>query len=622
MKGKIPNCELRQSQLLGTFGPGAMVDLPNQSVVISGLSFWRGEKQYITENRLRDKVCKKLGVKNIKFYAPPQENNNLDGSFSGVDVFIFPRWFLAQIDKTHKSNGKDYRTRPFLTSNAVKGGAKFDGQKVNVVPVRFVQGCVNGHLSDINWNYFVHGDFKSNCRGQLWLDEAGSGNDFEEIFVRCEACQARRALSQAKLKDSKVLGICQGDRPWLGERGKQRCCKVHSSEDGKIIPTDKPEYNRLLIRSASNAYFSQTLSVISLPDADTELRKVLDRFYNDDLEYEQDISDLEATLRKKPKYADLKRFSLEKVWAEIERRKNDIETPDKSIKQVEIEALLSCSETRTITGIGENDSFDAQARLFTDSNSSWYPFIDRLVLVHRLREVIALVGFTRFEATILDTEGEFDDLAINVRRADLDFEPEWVPAIENKGEGVFISFRKSAIEAWLKRKSVQERGKELQNGYYRWLDSRKIPREKAKFPGIPYIMLHSLSHLLITAVSLECGYAPTAIRERIYAMETGYGILLHTGTSGSEGTLGGLVEIGRKIEQHLTKALELGRLCSNDPVCSQHQPSNEQEERYLHGSACHGCLLIGETSCEHRNEFLDRALVVNTVEELGSQFFG
>jgi hypothetical protein len=127
------------------------------------------------------------------------------------------------------------------------------------------------------------------------------------------------------------------------------------------------------------------------------------------------------------------------------------------------------------------------------------------------------------------------------------------------------------------------------------------------------MMLHSLSHLLITTVSLECGYAASAIRERIYAGESGYGILLYTGTSGNDGTLGGLVQIGKGIESFLINALELGRLCSNDPVCSQHTPENEAEDRFLHGAACHGCLLIAETSCERRNEFLDRALVVNTV---------
>ncbi len=53
----------------------------------------------------------------------------------------------------------------------------------------------------------------------------------------------------------------------------------------------------------------------------------------------------------------------------------------------------------------------------------------------------------------------------------------------------------------------------------------------------------------------------------------------------------------------------------------QHRPDDSQEERFLHGAACHGCLLIAETSCERRNEFLDRALVVNTVEAGGLHFF-
>jgi hypothetical protein len=266
--------------------------------------------------------------------------------------------------------------------------------------------------------------------------------------------------------------------------------------------------------------------------------------------------------------------------------------------------------------------FQGYTRRLDTLEPKWQSTIDRIVLVHRLREVVALIGFTRFEAAMPNIEGEIDDLAINIRRADLDFEPQWVPAVENLGEGVFISIKRDAIEQWLKRPEVQVRAEHLEQGFYKWLDSRGIPRDKARFPGAAYIMLHSLSHLLITAVSLDCGYASSAIRERIYAFDDiGYGILLHTGTSGSEGTLGGLVEVGRHIEYHLSKALEYGRLCSNDPVCAQHRPDDQQEDRFLHGAACHGCLLIAETSCERRNEMLDRALVVNTVAGLGAAFF-
>lgn len=619
-KGKpIPDGELRHSQLLTTFGPGAMVDLPEHSVVIAGLHYWKGDRQPIREDRLRNKVIKLLDCEDIKFYTPPRESPDVHGS-AGIDAFIFPRWFLGQIDQTYFAQGREYRTRPLLTWGAVKGGAKFDGKKISVVPVRFVQACVNGHLDDIDWYAFAHRDAKTTCRHQLWLDEGGSGNDFEEIFVRCECGKARRPLSQAKLKESKVLGRCQGKRPWLGNKGNTECHAHKLDRDGNLVRLEEAEYSRLLVRSASNAYFSQTLSVISLPDPDAELKKVLDKFYEDDLEYEDTEADLIKTL-KKPKYAELLKFSSSTLWSEIERRKKGQGCSEKTIKQVELEALLACSEIEGKAILTTDTDFEARDRPLDDLDPQWHPYIDRIVLVHRLREVIAQVGFTRFEAAMTNIEGELDDLVINVRRADLNFEPHWIPAIENKGEGVFISFHKAQVEEWVEREAVQKRGKSLVAGFQKWLDSRGIPRDRGHFPGLPYIMLHSLSHLLITAVSLECGYAASAIRERIYANETGYGILLYTGTSGSEGTLGGLVQIGRQIEQHLSKALELGRLCSNDPVCAQHQPINAQEERFLHGCACHGCLLIAETSCEQRNEFLDRALVVNTVEDFEAEFF-
>ena len=127
--------------------------------------------------------------------------------------------------------------------------------------------------------------------------------------------------------------------------------------------------------------------------------------------------------------------------------------------------------------------------------------------------------------------------------------------------------------------------------------------------------------MLLTAVSLECGYPASSIRERVYALESGYGILLYTGSPDAEGTLGGLVEAADRIGEYLRQALDLGRLCANDPVCAHHQPDNQEEERLLLGAACHGCLLLSESSCEKRNDFLDRALVIPTVDEGDAAFF-
>jgi hypothetical protein len=230
---------------------------------------------------------------------------------------------------------------------------------------------------------------------------------------------------------------------------------------------------------------------------------------------------------------------------------------------------------------------------------------------------VAQVGFTRFEAAASDIEGELD---LGVRRAALGREITWLPGFENRGEGVFVQFKTAAIEEWLREGAVQRRGIDLASGFKEWCKGH--PGTKRRFPMLPYTMLHSFSHLLITAVALECGYPASSIRERIYAVPgVGYGVLIHTGTSDSEGTLGGLVQVGRRIYDSVRNALQLGLLCSNDPVCAQHTPASDHEQRFLQGSACHGCLLISETSCEQQNDFLDRALVVQTVENCGAEFF-
>ncbi|MBF2028310.1 MAG: DUF1998 domain-containing protein [Oscillatoriales cyanobacterium C42_A2020_001] len=604
--------EIRQSQIISTFGPGSMVDLPNHSVLIGGLNHWKGDRRRIYEDRLAGRVSELLGVKQIAMYAPPVDEQDPKSARSGITSFVFPIWFLAQMEETWETPDKRrYRTRPLLPwGSLVKGKyLTLERKKVPVVPVRFVQACVNGHISDIDWYRFVHTDSPNrNCRGQLWLDEGGSGNDFVDIFVRCETCKARRPLSDATVPNGKVLGSCEGHRPWLGPAAKETCVSQ---------VTGKPEYNRLLVRSASNAYFAQTLSVISLPDSDEAIRKVVDLVYEDFLKGSEGIDDIKFYRRKNEKVMlALEGFSDDAVWAEVKRRQSGSFDKPKSIKQVEIETLLSQPDE-----VGEDvpeGDFYARTRKLESLHPLLSSKIDRIVLVHRLREVIAQIGFTRFEAVMPDVDGE---LSLPVQPAALDIEPTWVPAIENRGEGIFISFKKEAIENWLKRDAVQNRGRSLYKGFDEWRSQRGIDPDKVKFLGLPYVMLHSLSHLLITAVSLECGYAASAIRERIYTGEAGYGILLYTGTSGSEGTLGGLVQVGKRIEYHLMNALEMGKLCSNDPVCAQHQPNNQQENRFLHGAACHGCLLIAEPSCERRNEFLDRALVTDTVEGLGAEFF-
>lgn len=607
-----PSGLLRRSHLISTFGPGAMLDLPRYSVLVGGLDLWSGTRDPIHEERLARKVAEVLGLPSIQLYAPPDNGQDQEGRpRSGVTCFTFPTWFVAKISRVTlwKEGSKVYRTRPLISHARLDKGSyqDLDGKRYSVVPVRFVQACPKGHISDIDWISFAHDDFHSECRGPLWLDEGGTGGDLAEIYVRCESCKKRRSLGQAKIPVGGVLGVCKGQRPWLGQGVPWEEC---------LAPTGRPEFNRLLVRSASNAYYPQVQSVISIPDNQEKLRKAVDEIWESYLQWVDEPGELKTERKKAQVSRALAGLSDEVVFAEIQRRKSAQPGDTRTLKQVEIETLLS-EPVQVGEDVPEGD-FYARARALVQPEPWLSARLERIVLVHRLREVQALVGFTRFEPSMPDIDGE---LEIGVQRAQLSLEPSWVPAVENRGEGVFLAFKPDAIRKWMTFDRVRERGLMLEEGFVTWRTRRGLP-DTVRFPGLPYIMLHSLSHLLVTAVSLECGYAASSVRERVYAGRGGYGILLYTGTPGAEGTLGGLVAVGRHLERHLATALELGRLCSNDPVCAQHKPSNPLEERFLQGAACHGCLLIAESSCERGNELLDRALVVPTVEAAEAEFFG
>lgn len=595
---KRPHGQIRQSQTVTTFGPGALLDLPNHSVIVGGLDDWSGVGEEVHEARLVEKVTKLLEIPGLKLHAPPPDNEDPAAPITGIRAWQFPEWFITQdMMDTGKPDGM--RSRLLVHRKALTKGKFIDSGKKKraVVPIRFVRACRRGHIGDIDWYGFVHRG--KSCKRQLWIDERGTTGDISEIWVRCE-CGDERSVGDAAFLENKALGNCDGFRPWLGPYSHEQC----------------GEPNRLLVRSASNAYFPQKLTVISLPDRYEALAQAVAQAWTLYLQNVDSLENLKLILGMMPPLrAMLADYTPEEVFAEIQARKGAITSAvGKSVKQAEIEVLISSQEE--IGNDVPDGDFYARALPRTQWDSPSTQSIERVVLVHRLREVTAQVGFTRLESSAPDVEGELD---AGVTRAALARETKWLPAIENRGEGVFMQFKEQAIKDWLGHPAVKARGLQLMQGFQCWSDDHKA--SKRDFFGLPYIMLHSLSHLLITAVSLECGYPASSIRERIYAGNAGYGILLYTGTSDAEGTLGGLVEVGHRIAYHLHNALELGRLCSNDPVCAQHDPRNTHERRFLHGAACHGCLLIAETSCEQYNDFLDRALVVPTVENLGAEFF-
>src|SRR5262249_55756748 len=247
------------------------------------------------------------------------------------------------------------------------------------------------------------------------------------------------------------LGYCKGHRPWLGAYARENCGA------GAAQPS------RLLVRSASNAYFAQTMSGISIPDScgaiPSAVGAVWDEFFQDC----ESKADVTRERKKQRVSAALEGVSDADVWKEIQRRKGGETTETRGIREVELETLLSAEPE-----VGDDRPggiYYARSIAIPKMKSTIASRIERVVKVHRLREVTAQVGFTRFGAGVSGVDGE---LQLDVERAALARETSWIPAVENRGEGIFIAFSRTAIQKWLERSSVKARGAQLVGGFTAW----------------------------------------------------------------------------------------------------------------------------------------------------------
>jgi hypothetical protein len=221
------------------------------------------------------------------------------------------------------------------------------------------------------------------------------------------------------------------------------------------------------------------------------------------------------------------------------------------------------------------------------------------MLVKRLREVRALVGFTR-----LLPPGLGSDLAPLAAE-----EMDWLPAIEVQGEGMFLVLDEARLREFETSPAVNERAG--------WLDAQY--RKRAEEWGRPadreitarLVATHTFAHALINQLALDAGYPAASLRERLYVFTDAVGLLIYTATTDSAGSLGGI--IGQARPQNLggsvTDAVARYAWCSMDPVCIE---AAAQGADALNLAACHACALLPETSCEHMNTLLDRALLVGT----------
>lgn len=614
--------EVRPSQVVFTYGVGALVDLPHLSALVMGLDDWTvdgGVARPIDEERLLRAVRSQLGMQVQRLLSPPAipPTTGPVDPFSelarvGVPVALFPRWLLCPRCQrlAPLSSGlferRDDAFHPERT-RYVHVNCDKDKQPV-VVPARFLVACENGHLDDFPWIEFAHRG-PTSCSSLLRLIEYGPSGEARDLEVRCDACDiAPRRLSEAFGEEGRArMPQCRGRRPHLRDFAEQPC----------------DQHAKTILLGASNLWFADSVTALAIPTESGKLAQLVEEKWAplQQVPSEQFITVMRQ-MTPNP-FGDFIGYSDAEIWQAIEKRRVQEQTGAKEapndLKQLEWENL-SHPESHT-------PAKDFRLRA-VPVPKSFESLVARVVLVERLREVRALLGFTR-----IDAPGEFGEGpdATASRRMPLSRQPPaWVPAAEVRGEGIFVQFNEAKLASWLTSEAAKQREHQFLESHMRWRQARKLEPANGNFPGLRYVLLHSFAHALMRQFVLECGYTAASLRERIYARDPNdspsqpgamAGVLIYTAAPDSEGTLGGLVSLGEpeQLRRHLLAALRDAAQCASDPLCAEHEPS--QRGTTVHAAACHACLFAPETSCERGNKYLDRSTLVTTIEREDLAFF-
>lgn len=615
--------DVRPSQVIFSYGVGALIDLPHISVLVMGLNDWNvgGQvSQVIEEERLLETIRVQLGPQVKQLLGPPAlspEDEQIAFANSqnhvGIPVALFPRWLVCprcqrlaplsvglfkRIDDLYHPERTRY----------VHEGCDASKEKNPVaVPARFLVACEHGHLDDFPWIEFAHRG-PTNCRPKLRLIEYGPSGEARDLEVRCETCKASRRLSDAFGDEGrKRMPQCRGRRPHLRDTD----------------PTPCDQHAKTILLGASNLWFASAITALAIPTEPVRLAQLVAEKWST-LANAKTSEFLTFARQLSPEaFRDFIGYTDAQIWDTIERKRaadaageRPSDIPD--LKRSEWEQLAQpASHTPTK---------DFRLRE-TAVPSGFADTLARVVLVERLREVRALIGFTR-----IDAPGEYGEelAAAEVRRAPISRQPPaWVPAAEVRGEGIFIQLREDALAAWLRQGAVQQRDGQFFSAHVRWRQSRHLTPPEAFYPTMRYVLLHSFAHALMRQLVLECGYTAASLRERIYASvpapdqpaEPMAGVLIYTAAPDSEGTLGGLVSLGETaaLARHLRAALRDAEQCASDPLCAEHEPGLRGTT--VHAAACHACLFAPETSCERGNKYLDRSALIPTMEQADIAFF-
>lgn len=640
----------RPSSLLYTYGPGAIMDLPGFSVMPAGLDDWepiwkrRPHVPTITEPRLLDVVRLHLGpqVDALRPYPwqPKQGSFSQEGADLGIPARVFPQWFrctgcdyLGPLPRFTYTNSHPFRPdlAQFTHKNCPGRGRPRAGstpkkRESPAVPAQHLLTCTNGHLDEFPYALWVHRGTKCPKAElpDLKMRDANVGKSVGST-IECASCRATRSMAEAQgaLGRDKLPPKCRGRHPHLN--AFDRDCSARPA---------------LIMMGASNLWFASTQSIIVMPRTESEETDALANRLRAELGVDQ-VKQFAGQLDfiralAKARHIDLAGVSDDDLAAAVA----EVLTPPDSEEERQ-EKLAAWDPVELL--VPEWRYLQKPALFPQQQNSSGlmvtemqrgaelHDRISRVVAVNQMKKVNAVLGFTR-----LDEMDRVNDVVSRLVKLTRNGKPTWVPATEDRGEGIFLQLDLSAVEAW--ENTIRgtalwaaHRDAHRRNFYRRFSETAKLVDPDTRLPAPRYWLLHTLSHVLIREMAMSCGYGAASLTERIYGWPTtppregAAGLLICTTASDSEGTLGGLVALSEptRLQGLVTSALRRASRCSSDPVCAMRIPSDPED--FLHGAACHCCSFASETSCEKANRFLDRRFLL-TLPSTGGEavpgFFG
>ena len=596
--------ESRRSHCIGNFGPGAIVEFRTGeaaiSAVIGGLDHWDtyarppglAHSQITYERRLQ----KMLHVDGFRLPPVDPDADKLTKPFGYVPQYLvasrFPNWLQCPVCNNLSTIGRWQPGPPGDPRLRCPDCSDQDaGREVFVVPARFIVACLHAHLQDFPWDVWVR--HKPDCKGlgRLKLYQSAKAG-LAGLILECRNCKSSQPMEGAFGRETmdSLKVRCEGWQPWLVGGPCVKC----------------EEIPRAMQRGASNTYFPVVASALAIPPFTEALQEMLNPYW--DLFLAQPQTEWPNVI----KYGNLETklaLSKEEILDAAIRSAKALEATDvTSVRWEEYEKLSSVAPT------GDSAEFELRQEPVPPALVA---FFDRLVRVVRLREVRALRSFTR----IKPPSGEFE--ADSPALARLASAPKkWLPAIEVRGEGIFLRVKQTALDKWeTEHPDLADRAATVNKAYASvWKERHDTPPPRTITAR--FLLVHSFAHSLMRQLTITCGYSSASLRERLYvdAARKMAGVLIYTATPDSDGSLGGLERQGRssRMNDIVPAAIRSQEWCSNDPLCIT-DVSTFSDPQNL--AACHACMMAPETSCEEFNVLLDRAMLIGTPADKSAGFF-